>query len=173
MKLSNQLFFNVNKGHDYSKDYYPEAITNKTIQSVYNYSVIDFNKETIFDESDIRIISTAIIKNQYDDTSIFFEACNDSENNFALVIEDIYLNDVLVGSGTQTYDAILAGKKAIMSTDLSQLLEYTDEDISTIQKVSNMTFTLCLNDPNTGSTLYSEQIQLDLPNLTIKFDKDE
>lgn len=163
----------LKKDHDYTLDYYQSAINNKTIQNEYGYSMIEFKDDTIFDASDISIVSEAIIKNKDEETSIFFEAINNSENNVMLELDDIYLNDILLSSYTYSYEPALAGKTAIFNIDLSGLLEYTDEDVSDIGQIKKMKFTISLVDDTTGSTLYSDELSLDLPNLTVSYDKDE
>lgn len=163
----------LKEDHDYTKDYYPTAINNSTIQSEYDYSILDFSDEKIFDKSDVSIISTAIMKNKDDQTTIFLETSNDSGSNVGIKIEDVYLNDILVCEGSYSYNSILAGKKEILDLSLSDLLEYTEEDVSDIGKIKSAKFTVLLVDDTTGSTLYSEEITLDLPNLTVNYDKDE
>lgn len=156
--------------HDYAANLYQKTINNAIIANKYEYTVNDFKTDQIFNVSDVSIDSEAVITNKHGDTALFLEFNNNSQNDLYVHILDLTVNDTYNYSYQWDSMNISSGKKAIMNISLSNLLEWMEEIEASPIKIEKLEFELEFIDDVTYQQLYSQHLELNLPNIEVAFE---
>lgn len=156
--------------HDYAANLYQKTINNAIIANKYEYTINDFRTDQIFNVSDVSIDSEAVITNKHGDTALFLEFNNNSKNDLYVHILDLTINDTYNYSYQWDSMNISSGKKAIMNISLSNLLEWMEEIETSPIKIEKLEFELEFIDDVTYQQLYSQHLELNLPNIDVAFE---
>lgn len=160
--------------YDYTKDYYLENIDSTTLKSQYEYTINMLNTDNILEQNDIKILSTVIMTNSSDDVSMLIEVQNGADYNLYVKVKDFYFNDILV-SDEYDYDVngVASQTIGLVDSDLTDYLEYSDEDVSSIVTLNKLKFTLELLDSVTETALYSTDIEFTNIDVPLVFESEE
>ena len=157
--------------YDYEKNYYQDTISSDNFSNKYDYKIEKFETDTIFDVSNIKVISETVIVNQDEDPILFLELVNGTDKDYNISASNIYINDRLVEEYVWDSNNVRAGKKSIFDFDLALLLESTDIDVSNINKISDVKFTIEINDAKTYSEVYSGELEIAIPNVPVTIEE--
>lgn len=98
---------------DDSRLYYQEAIQNNATMRTYGYELKYLDQNIIFDQQDVRIVSTAFIRSGNAGPVLLLEFVNDSPDVVHLQTERIVLNGLVIRSDAQISDTIYPGTRKI------------------------------------------------------------
>lgn len=109
--------------HDYSTDHYQEIITSEAAMTAYGYEMVYFSQDIPYDQNGIKLLSGGVLTNQNGETVLLLELENTTDEMVHLSTSDIILNGLLLNSSTWSNDAINAGKRGIVTVELSSVLD--------------------------------------------------
>lgn len=118
-----QLKTSVFDTHDYSTDHYQEIITSEAAMTAYGYEMVYFSQNIPYDKNGIKLLSGGVLTNQNGETVLLLELENTTDEMVHLSTSDIALNGLLLNSSTWSNDAINAGKRGIVTVELSSVLD--------------------------------------------------
>ena len=91
-------------------------------------------------------MSQALITNRDDERVVLIEVVNDLPETVFSSVGDIFLNDLLVATGTWNREAIAPGKRRIIEMTLESMLDKAYWERLGITEVDNITFTFGTKD---------------------------
>lgn len=137
-----QLKTSAFDAHDYSSDYYQEAITSEAAMNTYGYEMKHFSKKPLYDQNGVKLRSSGIMANQDGGTALLLELENTTDSMVYLSTSDIALNGLLLNSSTWSSDAINPGKRGIVTVELSAVLDPAYWGVYGITSVESVSLSL-------------------------------
>ena len=172
-------------GYDYSADTFAEAMKNGAVMTLYGASIEYSSDEVIFDESGVSITNQYVATNKDGDTLMFMEVKNDTDRDIYAAVSDIKLDGIIISSGTWDADYIAAGKRAVMSIDMENVLETEYMEALGIADNGNLGFhfealeddydteigetDISINSGNTAASEFSGEAIYSENNITIMY----
>lgn len=156
--------------YDYDKSSYQEAIDSKALKNEIGYDVSFFKADNFYDKSGISIVSECIIEK--DETPLLvIEAINNSENGIYIETSNIDINGLTVESGTWSSDYVTDGKKAVISVDLSSVIDDLVSEAFGINEIGRVSLDMDFVDENDDPVSESVRLDISLPGKDDSFDK--
>ncbi|MBQ8523293.1 MAG: hypothetical protein IJ457_01565 [Clostridia bacterium] len=140
------IYTSIYDDYEYDPLSYQNIIQLNETQKKYKYSLEYFSDSIVFDEADVTIESIALLKNKNNEFSLFIEVMNKSDSLINFNIADIYINNVLLSSGTFDGELISNGNRGIISMDFDSLLSETITQLLGIDEINSVSFTVNLRD---------------------------
>lgn len=127
------------ESYDYSENYYQDIIKSGYLEDVYDVCIDEYNEDVIYEQNEVRIISTVQMTNKDGEETIFLEIVNDSEELVYFVSNTLSVNGILAYNASVSCDSINPGAHRIVDIAISNYLGVETRSvlgISEIQKVS-------------------------------------
>lgn len=174
---SMQIKTSLADSYDYATDTYRNSITNSGLANQLGFTLVHDSQEVAVDKSGIRVLSQTLISNSDGEEALLVEVENTSGDMVYVSLGDIVLNGLSVESGTWSVDRVGAGKRRVMTINLSSMMSYSevlgldeigeitysfevmDSDYDTIFLPQNITFTVPGRDTSldtSGTELYQQ-----------------
>lgn len=131
---------------DPQQNAYQQTITGKAAQNAYQYELLSYSDDVLYQQNDLSVISAALIRNQDGGDALLLEAWNQADQTTYLVAEDIAINGLTVYSSMWTAETINPGKRALLDMDLSSLLSDAQRTACGIDGIGTVSFTLKQTD---------------------------
>ncbi len=143
--------YDTNQLYNFGRDSYQKTIKNRSSQKGFGYTLDYFSDDTIYQNSDISIISEALLT-KGNKKYLFLEAENNGNNVVNFRVQDFFINGLMVKGGSWSADNISPGKKYISMLSLTDIADgnlerYGIDDIGNIE----LDVELLDNDYNTIS----------------------
>lgn len=141
-----QVQTSLAESYDYETDTLKAMLESKAWEKLADCSVDYYSGEEIYNQDGIRIVSQALITNRDDERVVLIEVVNDLPETVFSSVGDIFLNDLLVATGTWNREAIAPGKRRIIEMTLESMLDKAYWERLGITEVDNITFTFGTKD---------------------------
>lgn len=128
----------ADSGYDYGSDIFARAMKDGVVMSLFGASLDYSSEEIVFDDSGVSVVNQYVGSNKDGDRLMFMEIKNDSDKDIVASIGDISINDVVVSSGSWDTDYVIAGKKAVMSVNISNVIEPEFLDVLGIESYGKL-----------------------------------
>lgn len=151
-----QVKTSLANSYDYKEDTYRTAITDIGLTDSLGFEILHDSDEIAFDQKGIRVLSQTMADDSNGDTVLLVEIENTANSTLGVTLGDISINGLMVKSGSWSYDLIGAGKRRVISTNLSNVLDKDYLDALGLQEIGSVSYTLELEDDE-GDTLVAPQ----------------
>ena len=156
-------------GYDYSTPVYRENIASKGSQAEYDYSVLYFSTDTVYEENGLVIASQAVVENQNGESILLLEVVNNSDTAVGVSTTNIDINGLRVCDSTWSYDTINPGKTAIVNVDFSSVLDPEYWDIYGITEVGNAALKVSFKNDDNEEISNPAFLSIDIPGANNSF----
>lgn len=156
--------------YNYETDTYRQAITSREIAQEVGFTVdYDLQKES-FHQAGVRIISQTLLTNASNEQVLVVEAENTSSDNLYLSVGDVSINDLGVQSGLWSTNWISAGKRGIITLDLSDMLDQNARESFGLKKIGTVSYSLTVKDSDLEELTLPQKITLPIGSGTAAYD---
>ena len=149
--------------YDYDENSYSKTITSFVSKTVLDYSVVDFSDDELFNDGNIRVVSTALVEKDEEKQVLFLEVVNDTTNQLVVSVRSIGVNNLLIQQGLWDGDIVNAGKRAVMDIDLSSVTEGKYPEVFGIEKIGTVTFNISVATIDGKDITKEGTVEIDLP----------
>lgn len=156
--------------HDYGKSHYREAIVSPATMSTFEYEMIHFSEESIYDENGIKLLSNGLMVNRNGDTILLLELENTTDETIKITTSDIAVNGLVVRSSTWSGDTINPGKHRIVDVNLSSVLDAEYWDVYGINDLSSISLSLTQLNEDGDDVTDSIPIKVVVPDVKAEYD---
>lgn len=157
--------------HDYTKDYYQDAITSKEAMDTYGYTMKCFSEDSLYDQNGIKLVSSGIMNNYSEHSVLLLEMENTTDEIAYIATSDFALNGLGISSSSVwSFNTINPGKRGILYVDLTSVFNPDYWDIFGITEIG--TVSLALTQKTFEGEALSEPatIEISVPGTTAKYD---
>lgn len=165
-----QLKTSAAEAHDYDTDYYQDTITSRAAMNTYGYEMVHFSQDVLYDQNDVKLLSSGVIINRDRETTLLLELENTTDNMVYLSTSDIAINGLLVNSSTWSNNAINPGKRCIVEVDLSAVLDPAYWSVYGITQVGKVSLSLEQHNADGIEIAAKTPIEIIVSNLNPPFD---
>lgn len=156
--------------HDYSKDFYQEAITSRGAMNTFAYDITCFSQDTLYDVNGIKLLSSGIMINQDGETALLLELENSTKDMVYVSTSDIAINGLVVSSSIWSSDALNPGKRAIVDVELSSVLDSEYWGIYGIKDVGSVTLSLSQSNTDGNEIADKAEVEIVVPDKETEYD---
>ncbi len=142
----------IYNSHDYSIDYYQNAIQSKELSELFEYKLDRFTTDKIYSEEGVSIISSAVIKEGEDSLLFMLEAENTSDKAVIVGIGDFSINGIKMTDSDSLLSIVGSGKKAIFEIPMYGIMYREAMELCEIN-TAQLSFSAALYTPD-----YSEVV---------------
>ena len=136
------------------------AMDGGILPAVYEYTINKSEKD-VYKNGDISIESMYVYTNKSGAQCVMVQTYNAGSEKAYVNSRDIYVNGEEVYEGIWSSAGILPGKRAILTIDLSRVIDDYEESDVTKKGADSIAFTFRLNDER-GSEVWSEPITIEM-----------
>ena len=165
-----QLKTSAAETHDYSTDHYQKAITSEAAMNTYEYEMVHFSQDALYDQKGVRLLSSGIMANREGETALLLELENTTDSVVYLSTSDIAINGLLVNSSTWSTNAINPGKRCIVDADLSAALASAYWNTYGITQVGAVSLSLGQRNIDGIEIAAKTPIEVVVPDVNASFD---
>ncbi len=147
-----------------------DTVNGGAFKKAYGYSIDRVTEDDFLDDDNIKVKAEAVMTNKDNEKTVMFEAENVTDKQLYFSTSDIEINGVVMSSGTWKTDAINPGKRAVITIDISKVVEYaggTLEDYG-ISDISTLGFNAKIHDFNMND-LNEKEVELTLSDSETSF----
>ncbi len=144
--------------HDYSKDYYAQALSDGTFGADYDVKIDSFSEEKLFDDSGISLISQAYVTNSSDEMMLMLEFENTSDQQIYVGVKNISVSGLNVYSSLWASQTITPGKRGIIGIVPSDTVDDYVWEAFGIDSFTDIGFSLLGIDEQDNELFESEKI---------------
>lgn len=144
--------------YDYSKDTFREAMSSRTLAEEYGYTIDYRSEDTLFDERDMKILSSYVITNEDGEQGLLVEVINQSDQDRYAIACDSALNGIAVSDYGDS-EMVVAGKRAVLDITFDSLMDRSYLERLGMSKFSEYACTFEVADAD-GTTLAGKEIQI-------------
>ena len=157
--------------YDIDEDTYLKAVQNKSVQTAVGYSLDYFSDEKIYSESNVEILSEALIVNKDSDQSLILEFVNHNPGSLRIRLYGLGVNGLTVYSSAVESETISADKKCLLGINLDNYLkEY--KDAFDIDDLSSVSFSIEMFNSDNMKVAETENITVKLSDNASSFGND-
>lgn len=146
--------------HDYKYNCYQELISSGYWEAIYDMEIEKYEDEVIYEQANVKIISTAIVKNKDEKEMLLFEVVNDSEELVYFASNYLSINDVLLHDGSISYDSINPGCHRIVDVFLSDYLDEEKRSILEMSEIQKVSLNCILGDKEYAELANETEVEL-------------
>lgn len=156
--------------YDYGQDTYREAITNQAIAKAVGFTVDYDTQEESFQQAGIRMVSQTLITNASDEQVLLVEAENTSSDPLYVSVGDVSINGLGVQSGLWSTHWISAGKRGIITLNLSSMLDQNSRETFGLEEIGTVAYSLEVKDSDLDALILPQKITLSIGRGTESYD---
>ena len=146
--------------HDYSKDYYLQALSDGTFGADYDVTIDSLSEEKLFDDSGISLVSQAYVTNSSDETMLMLEFENTSDQQIYVGVKNISVSGLNVYSSLWASQTITPGKRGIIGIVPSDTVDDYVWEAFGIDSFTDVGFSLVGTDEQDNKLFESEEINV-------------
>lgn len=106
---------------------YQNTITDPQTVDQYNYEILNWSADTVFDQYGIQFVSELFMKNVDGERALMIEVYNGNDVAVSVGFEALNINGDEINNHSLEWDDIDSGKYAIMSIDIDGFIDQEDE----------------------------------------------
>lgn len=156
-----QLKTSLADSYDYEVDTYRQAIAGNL--SALGVTLDYDSEEAVYDQKGIRVVSQTLVTNSNGEQALLAEIENTSSDMVYVSVGDVALNGLSVQSGTWSTDWISAGKRRIITMNLSNMLDESYRSAFGLESVGQVTYTLEPKDSDRDTLVLPQTLTLTVP----------
>ena len=140
---------------------YQKALHSGVYEGAYDIDLIWEKEETFFEAENVSIVSAALVKNSYDETSLLLELENRSDKIIDVSFSDIEINGLVFHDGSWTGDMMDQHTRCIESININDVASYGGGSLEAmgISDITSAGFSIELEDEN-YNTLKTEDVKI-------------
>lgn len=165
-----QLKTSVFESHDYSKDYYIESITKRAMRNAFDYKVVHFSQDCLYDINGVKHLSSGLMINHNEEPAVLLEFENTTSETVHLATLDISINDLVINSSSWSSDTVNPGKRVIIDVELSSILDSKFWNIYGINDIGSVEITLSQSNSDREELAEDTSINFQIPGVKKKID---
>ena len=156
---------------DGSRDTYLDALNSGVYQEQYQGKILWESQQISLNSDDVELLSTVLMKNQNDETSLFLELENCSDQTVYVGASDIDVNGLILSSGLWDRETIIKGAKCIMSIGITSVAEHGcgSLDALGITEISSIGFLCDIVDGN-SNYLMKDELRINISDTEQSFE---
>lgn len=163
-----QLKTSLADSYDYKADTYRQGLAGN--MNALGFTVDCDSTEIAFDQKGTRVLSQALITNSSGEQALLVEAENTSSDMVYVSTGDVSLNGLSVQSGTWSTDWISAGKRRIITMNLSNMLDESYRAAFGLGNVGQVAYSLELKDIDRDALVAPQLLTLTVPGGNTAYD---
>ena len=106
---------------------YQNTITDPQTVDQYNYEILNWSADTVFDQYGVQFVSELFMKNVDGERALMIEVYNGNDVTVSVGFEALNINGDEINNHSLEWDDIDPGKYAIMSIDVDGFIDQEDE----------------------------------------------
>ena len=159
----------LDKSYDYEKNTYNIVMNNGQIEEKFNCKVKSFNEDELYNEYNVKIISSSLVTNKDNENSLLLEIENNAAEPVYVTTKNVKLNGIEIYDSLCSADVINANTKLLSDISLESLLDKYDGDKSNLKIIKEISFEFSVGD-SYFDTSGNKQITISLPQVQINTD---
>lgn len=163
-----QLRTSIADSYDYKADTYRQSIVDNI--SALGSTVDCDSEEVVFDQKGIRVVSQTLVTNSSGKQALLVEAENTTSDTVYIAVGDVALNGLSVQSGTWSTDWISAGKRRIITMNLSNMLDESYRVAFGLEALGQVTYTIEPKDSDRDTLVVPQSLTLTVPGGNASYD---
>lgn len=162
-----QIRTSIADSYDYETDTYRQSIADN-IPAL--GSALDcVSEEIAFDQKGIRVVSQTLVTNSNGEQALLVETENTTSDTVYISVGDVALNGLSVQSGTWSTDWISAGKRRIITMNLSNMLDEFYRSAFGLESLGQVTYTLEPKDSDQDTLVVPQTLTLAVPGGNVSY----
>lgn len=150
----------LDETYDYDFDSYQEAIMSSDVTTKFGYTVDYYSDDILYDQSDIKIVSSVLLTNSMGNQNFFIEVENNSSDIIQAQTADIIVNGIDFSDGNWSTDKIFAGKRAILTFSVDYIIDSAFLEPLNITSINDFSFMLTILDNNDNDLVPEQGVEL-------------
>ncbi len=156
--------------HDYVRDCYQETITSRAAMNTYEYEMICFSQDPLYDVNGVKLLSSGMMKNQDGETILLLELENTTENMVYVSTSDIAVNGLVIDSSSWSSDAVNPGRRGIIDIEISSVLDPAYWSVYGIKEIGSVTLSLRQRDSDGNDLADKTPVEVVVPGVKAEYD---
>lgn len=165
-----QLKTSIADSYSYETDTYRQAVANNVLDGTFGFTLNYDSGEVAFDQKGIRVTSQTLVTNASGEQVLLVEAENTTADMVYISVGNVALNGLSVQSGTWSTDWVSAGKRRIMTMNLSNMLDDSYRAAFGLENVGQVTYTLEPKDIDLDTLVIPQTLTLAVPGGNTSYD---
>lgn len=170
-----QIKTSVAESHDYGTNTYQKIMSGGVLEKIGNCTVNYYGEDELYDHNGVRIVSEALITNQYGEKVVLLEIVNDSSEIVYGTVTEISVNGLIVSDSEVTMgvdDSINPGTRRIKAWTLNEILRADFLEVFGISGVGEFSCLFTVNDEDYRESISQEEISFKISEEASLFDAD-
>ena len=156
--------------HDYGADHYQASITSQASMSAYGYEMLHFARDALYEQNGVKLRSSGVITNRDGGTALLLELENTTDSTVYVSTSDIAINGLVVNSSAWSSDAVNPGKRAVVTLELSSVLDPAYWSAYGITDVGSVSLSLGQRDEKGLEIAAEVPVEIVIPGMSASFD---
>ena len=163
-----QLKTSLADSYDYEADTYRQVLASN--MPALGFTLDCNSEEMAFDQKGICVVSQALVTNSSGEQTLLAEVENTSSNMVYVSVGNVSMNGLGVQSGTWSTDWVSAGKRGIITMNLSSMLDESYRASFGLADIGQITYTLELKDSDRDTLVIPQTLTLAVPGGNTAYD---
>lgn len=163
-----QLKTSLADNYDYEADTYRQVLASN--MPTLGFTLDSNSEEVAFDQKGIRVVSQALVTNSSGEQALLAEIENTSSDMVYVSVGNVSMNGLGVQSGTWSTDWVSAGKRRIITMNLSSMLDKSYRAFFGLADIGQITYTLELKDSDRDTLVIPQTLTLAVPGGNTDYD---
>lgn len=163
-----QLKTSIADSYDYETDTYRQAVANS--MSALGFTLNCDSEEAVFDQKGIRVVSQTLAANSSGEQALLVEVENTSSDMVYASVGDVSINGLGVQSGSWSTDWISAGKRRIITMNLSNMLDESYRAAFGLEDIGQVAYTFEPKDSDHDTLVVPQVLTLAVPEGSASYD---
>lgn len=163
-----QLKTSLADSYDYEADTYRQALASN--MPALGFTLDCNSEEVAFDQKGLRVVSQALVTNSSGEQALLAEVENTSSDMVYVSVGNVSMNGLGVQSGTWSTDWVSAGKRGIITMNLSSMLDESYRTAFGLEDIGQVTYTFELKDSDRDTLVIPQTLTLVVPGGNTSYD---
>ena len=147
-------------GYDYSTNTFAESVKGGIAESIFDYEVNYFAEDILYEQSDVSVVSQALMTNADGERAIFIEVVNNSEETVYVAGSNISLNGLIVCGRNRIVEMVCPGMRKVIQLSVDSMIDAEYLELLGISEIGNMTVNLELKDTDLNVTTEAQEMTI-------------
>lgn len=165
-----QLKTSLVDSYNYTADTYRQAITDSDVAKQVGFTVAHHSEDVPFDQKDIRVVSQTLVTNSSGEQALLVEVENTSDDTVYVSVGDVALNGLGVQSGTWSTDWVGAGKRRVVSMNLSSMLDESYRKVFGLSEIGAVSYSFEVKDIDWDTLVIPQTFTFSVPGNAVSYD---
>jgi len=164
-----QLRTSIADSYSYETDTYRQAMANNVLGSL-GFTIDCDSEEVAYDQKGIRVVSQTLATNSGGEQALLVEVENTSSDMVYVSVGDVSMNGLGVQSGTWSTDWVSAGKRRVITMNLSNILDESYWAAFGLENIGHVTYSFEPKDIDRDALVVPQFLTLTVPGGNASFD---